>query len=397
MSKADYSYLKTANSILKGCWETGEVRPKWEDGTPAYAIKKFAVCNLYNLSEEFPITSIRNTNWRGAIDEMMWIWVKKSNNINDLHSNVWNQWADDKGSIGEAYGAQVRKVSHYKEGDFDQIDRILYQLKNDPSSRRILAELYNPEDLNKMYLSPCVHGLNFVVTDGNKLNLVLNQRSNDTLAAGNWNVIQYAALVHMLAQVSGMQVGELAHVVADAHIYDRHIPFIIDITFSRAKEIQAKLKDERVCEIVSAMNLPEIKEKFERFQDEILTKEANYDPALTEAQNYERIANDCQNKLISTEEMRKYQKKIVDTFEFQQASKIVDTMYENPIFDQAFGYKEPKLVLDKNVKNFYNFISPKTKDKNGKNINNPNSSFNVEDYYPEKEGIKLQAKVPVAE
>ena len=145
------------------------------------------------------------------------------------------------------------------------------------------------------------------------------------------------------------------------------------------------------------MNLPEIKEKFERFQDEILTKEANYDPALTEAQNYERIANDCQNKLISTEEMRKYQKKIVDTFEFQQASKIVDPLYENPIFDQAFGYKEPKLILDKNVKDFYGFVSPKTKDRNGKNINNPNSSFNVEDYYPEKEGIKLQAKVPVAE
>lgn len=397
MSRADYIYLKTTNSILKdGSWEDGNVRPHWEDGTPAYTIKKFSVNNVYRVSEEFPIVSLRNTNWRAAIDEIIWIWAKKSNNINELNSQIWNQWADESGSIGEAYGAQVGKVSKYREGEFDQMDRILYQLKNSIDVRRIIAELYIPQDLHKMHLYPCVHGLNFVVTEKNKLNLLLNQRSNDTLAAGSWNVVQYASLLCMVAQVCDMEVGDLSHIIADSHIYDRHIPFVVDLTLSRAKEIQKRIKDTHLCEIISQFQSPQVREKFEKFQDELQSEKTTFDKLIVDAREYEKLSQNSP-KSLSAESMRKYTKKILDSDEFHLADKITNTMFENNDFEKFLSFSSPKLTLNKNVKNFYDFKSPKMRDEKRKIINNPDSSFDIKNYSPEKEGIKFEAKVPVAE
>ena len=204
------------------------VRPRWEDGTPAHTIKKFGVINRYNLAEEFPIFTLRPTNLRNVIDEILWIWQKKSNNVNELNSHIWDEWADVNGSIGKAYGYQLSVKNNYPEGEMDQVDRVLFDLKNNPYSRRIMTNIYNFEDLHEMNLYPCAYSMTFNVT-GNKLNAILNQRSQDVLVANNWNVVQYAILMHMFAQVSGFEVGELVHVIADAHIYDRHIPIIEDL------------------------------------------------------------------------------------------------------------------------------------------------------------------------
>ena len=230
MSFADKVFIDTCKDILQnGVWDTDlDVRPRWEDGTPAHTIKKFCVVNRYDLSKEFPMLTLRKTFLKSAVDEMLWIWQKKSNNIKDLGSHVWDQWADENGSIGKAYGYQLGVKHHYKEGDMDQVDRVLYDLKHNPQSRRILTNIYVHQDLSEMALYPCAYGMTFNVT-GNKLNAVLNQRSQDMLAANCWNVCQYAALVHMLAQVSGLEAGEFVHVIADAHIYDRHIPIIEDL------------------------------------------------------------------------------------------------------------------------------------------------------------------------
>jgi len=230
MSIADKIFISMCQDILDNGYKSDgeEVRPKWEDGTDAHYIKKFGVVNRYNLAEEFPILTLRPTYLKSAIDEVLWIWQKKSNNVNDLNSKIWNAWADDDGSIGKAYGYQLGLKHRYKEGEFDQVDRVLYDLKHTPYSRRIITNIYNHADLNDMNLYPCAYSVTFNVT-GNKLNAILNQRSQDILAANNWNVCQYAALVHMFAQVSGLQVGELVHVIADAHIYDRHIPIIEDL------------------------------------------------------------------------------------------------------------------------------------------------------------------------
>ena len=227
MSRADELFLHTCQEILtNGIWDTDQnVRPRWEDGTPAHTIKKFGIVNRYNLQEEFPILTIRRTYWKTAIDELLWIWQKKSNNINDLNAKIWDQWADETGSIGKAYGYQLGVKHHYPEGDMDQVDRVLYDLKHNPASRRILTNIYNFQDLHEMHLYPCAYSMTFNVS-GNVLNAILNQRSQDMLAANNWNVVQYAALVHMFAQVSGLIPGELVHVIADAHIYDRHVPII---------------------------------------------------------------------------------------------------------------------------------------------------------------------------
>ena len=227
MSFADKVFIDTCKDILQnGIWDTNlDVRPRWEDGTPAHTIKKFCVVNRYNLAEEFPILTLRKTFLKSAVDEMLWIWQKKSNNINDLGSHVWDQWADENGSIGKAYGYQLGVKHHYKEGDMDQVDRVLYDLKHNPQSRRILTNIYVHQDLNEMALYPCAYGMTFNVT-GNKLNAILNQRSQDMLAANIWNVCQYSALTCMLAQVSGLEVGEFVHVIADAHIYDRHVPIV---------------------------------------------------------------------------------------------------------------------------------------------------------------------------
>lgn len=227
MSYADKVFVENVKDILENGFsdEMLEVRPKWEDGTPAHTVKKFAMVNRYDLSKEFPIITVRKTFFKSCIKELLWIWQKKSNNIADLGSHIWDSWADENGSIGKAYGYQLGVKHKYPEGEFDQVDRVLYDLKNNPASRRIMTNLYNHHDLNEMGLAPCAYGLTINVT-GDKLNAILNQRSQDMLTANNWNVCQYAVLVHMLAQVSEFKVGELVHVVADAHIYDRHIPIV---------------------------------------------------------------------------------------------------------------------------------------------------------------------------
>ncbi|HGS9096513.1 TPA: thymidylate synthase [Clostridioides difficile] len=230
MSLADKIFIDMCNNILEnGVSSDGEVvRAKWDDGQPAHTIKKFCVVNRYDLSKEFPILTLRPTNLKAAIDELLWIWQKKSNNINDLNSRIWDSWADETGSIGKAYGYQIGQKHKYKEGEFDQIDRVIYDLKYNPYSRRIITNIYNHNDLNEMNLYPCAYSMTFNVT-GNRLNAILNQRSNDILVANNWNVTQYAILVHMLAQISDLEVGELVHVIADAHIYDRHIPLVKEL------------------------------------------------------------------------------------------------------------------------------------------------------------------------
>ncbi|MDD3365133.1 MAG: thymidylate synthase [Syntrophomonas sp.] len=230
MSKADIVFATMCKDILEnGISSKGEsVRAKWEDGSPAHTIKKFGVINRYDLSEEFPILTLRPTNLKAAIDEMLWIWQKKSNNIKELNSHIWDSWANEDGSIGKAYGYQLGIKHKYPEGEFDQVDRILYDLKHNPYSRRIMVNMYNHEDLHQMNLYPCAYSMTFNVT-GRKLNAILNQRSQDILVANNWNVCQYAILVHMLAQACNLEVGELIHVIADAHIYDRHIPLIANL------------------------------------------------------------------------------------------------------------------------------------------------------------------------
>ena len=230
MSYADKLFIDMCKDILEnGCSTEGEkVRPKWEDGTYAYTIKRFGVVNRYDLSKEFPALTLRKTFFKSAVDEMLWIWQKKSNNVNDLNSHIWDEWADEDGSIGKAYGSQLGVKHQYKEGLMDQVDRVLFDLKENPYSRRIMTNIYVHEDLHEMNLYPCAYSMTFNVTDG-RLNAVLNQRSQDVLAANNWNVVQYAVLVHMIAQVSGLEAGELVHVIADAHIYDRHIPMIKEL------------------------------------------------------------------------------------------------------------------------------------------------------------------------
>ena len=230
MSIADQIFINTCRDILDNgvSDENLNVRPHWADGTPAHTIKKFCIVNRYDLSKELPIITLRRTAFKSAIDEILWIWQKKSNNVNQLNSHIWDSWADETGSIGKAYGYQLGVKNIYPEGEFDQVDRVLYDLKHNPNSRRILTNIYNFQDLHEMHLYPCAYSMTFNVT-GNKLNGILNQRSQDTLTANNWNVVQYAVLLHMFAQVSGLEVGEFVHVISDAHIYDRHVPIVEEI------------------------------------------------------------------------------------------------------------------------------------------------------------------------
>ena len=236
MSYADQVFISMCRNIIdNGTSTEGEkVRPKWEDGTSAYTIIRISVVNRYDLSKEFPALTLRRTAIKSCTDELLWIWQQKSNNINDLHSHIWDEWADEDGSIGKAYGYQMGVKHQYKEGMMDQVDRVIYDLKNNPYSRRIMTNIYVHQDLHEMNLYPCAYSMTFNVTkkpgqDKLVLNAILNQRSQDVLAANNWNVCQYAVLVHMLAQVCDMQAGELVHVIADAHIYDRHIPLVEEL------------------------------------------------------------------------------------------------------------------------------------------------------------------------
>jgi thymidylate synthase len=230
MSIADNIFIDMCKDIIENgvSSENEVVRAKWEDGSFAHTIKKFGVVNRYDLSKEFPILTLRATNLKAAIDETLWIWQKKSNNINNLNSHIWDSWADESGSIGKAYGYQLSIKHKYKEGEFDQVDRVLYDLKNNPYSRRIIVNMFNHQDLHAMNLYPCAYSMTFNVA-GNKLNAILNQRSQDILLANNWNVVQYSILLHMFAQVSNLEVGELVHVISDAHIYDRHVPLVKEL------------------------------------------------------------------------------------------------------------------------------------------------------------------------
>ena len=269
MSYADKVFIDMCNDIIDNGYSTeGEkVRPKWEDGSYAYTIKKFGVVNRYDLSREFPIMTLRRTAFKSCIDEILWIWQKKSNNIKDLNSHIWDEWADENGSIGKAYGYQLGVRHQYKEGMMDQVDRVLYDLKNNPYSRRIMTNIYVHQDLHEMNHYPCAYSMTFNVT-GNKLNAILNQRSNDILTANNWNVVQYAVLVHMIAQVSGLEAGELVHVIADAHIYDRHIPLV--------KEL---IKRQTYDAPVFCMN-PDVKDFYEFTVDDFELEDYKYGPQI---------------------------------------------------------------------------------------------------------------------
>ncbi len=224
MSLADKYFIENCRDIIEhGSWDTNsEVRPRWEDGAPAHTVKKFCVVNRYNLQEEFPVMTLRRIYYRSAIEEILWIYQKKSNRVADLSTHIWDSWADENGTIGKAYGWQLGQKSIYPEGEFDQVDRVLYDLSHNPASRRIMTNMYNHKDLHEMGLAPCAYSMTFNVT-GDTLNAILNQRSQDMLTANNWNVCQYAALLIMFAKASGLKAGELVHVIADAHIYDRHI------------------------------------------------------------------------------------------------------------------------------------------------------------------------------
>ncbi|MCD8375562.1 MAG: thymidylate synthase [Oscillospiraceae bacterium] len=227
MSLADQIFIDNCREILTcGVWDTDlSVRPRWEDGAPAHTVKRFGLVNRYDLRREFPVLTLRRQFFKSALDELLWIWQKKSNDVRQLSTHIWDAWADENGSIGKAYGYQLGVKHRYPEGEFDQVDRVLYDLKHNPASRRILTNLYNHQDLHEMALYPCAYSMTFNVS-GHTLNAILNQRSQDMLTANGWNVMQYAALVHMLAQVSNLEAGELVHVIADAHIYDRHVPIV---------------------------------------------------------------------------------------------------------------------------------------------------------------------------
>jgi len=269
MSKADKIFVEMCQDIMtEGYSSEGQlVRAKWEDGTPAHTIKKFAVVNRYDLAVEFPALTLRPTPVKSAIDELLWIWQKKSNNVNNLNSHIWDAWADETGSIGKAYGYQLGVKHKYSEGEFDQVDRVLYDLKNNPYSRRIMTNLYNFQDLHEMALYPCAYSLTFNVTE-NRLNAILNQRSQDTLVANSWNVVQYSVLVHMFAQVSGLEVGELVHVIADAHIYDRHIPLVKEL-ISRTQYPAPRFK----------MN-PDIKNFYDFTRDDFVVEDYQAGPQI---------------------------------------------------------------------------------------------------------------------
>ena len=276
MSIADHIFIDMCQEILDNGVDTrGEkVRPVWEDtGEPAYTVKKFGVVNRYDLRREFPAMTLRRTGIRSAFDELLWIWQKKSNNVHELNSHIWDSWADELGSIGKAYGYQLGVKHSYKEGMMDQVDRVLYDLKHNPYSRRILTSLYVHRDLHEMALYPCAYSMTFNVTqqpgeDKLTLNAILNQRSQDVLVANNWNVCQYALLVHMFAQVSDMQAGELVHVIADAHIYDRHIPIVKEL-ISRPVYDAPKV----------ALN-PEIKDFYDFTVDDLLVENYQTGPQV---------------------------------------------------------------------------------------------------------------------
>lgn len=434
MSQADYKLLKNYIDILKdGEWDLNEnVRPRWQDGTPAHTIKKFGIVNRYNLQEEFPISGVRKTNWKAAIDEIIWIWLLKSNNVKDLNSRIWDQWANlgDKpsqeiGSIGKAYGYQLgAKVIKTKDGKMiDQVDNVIHELTHNPANRRILTEIYNHSELHEMNLAPCVHEATFNVTNGT-LNMTLNQRSNDTLAAGSWNVVQYAALLKMMAQATGLKAGQLLHVVTDSHCYDKHVPMEMEIIFNRCTLIQKRLMTKEIKKIEKEYGtmivppheirdifrktfnihdreiLEELYEMYKMFSD----KELNFNDKFAEIQSM----YDLDGKIKGID-YKTYLDSVIKSKEFKVSERIIEKMLSNKKLDTSLGFTTPKLILDPKVKNFYDFKSPKMRTgsgltvengqlvREGKFVDNPESSFKMIDYNPETEGKELQMRVPVAE
>jgi len=434
MSQADYKLLNNYISILKdGEWDLNEnVRPKWENGTPAHTIKKFGIVNRYNLQEEFPISGVRKTNWKGAIDEIIWIWLLKSNNVKTLNSKIWDQWANvgqyphqEIGSIGKAYGYQLGKkcvvTSNGKK--IDQVDNVINKLITNPASRRILTEIFNHAELHEMNLEPCVHEATFNVSNGT-LNLTLNQRSNDTLAAGSWNVVQYAALLHMMAQATGLKAGELLHVVTDSHCYDKHVPMEMEIIFNRCSLIQKKIMIEQIKnteKVFGSQDIPAemikkmFKDAFKTDDEEILNdlydmynifkqNKYGYDDQFKWINNMYKVAD-----RLKGQDYKTYLDFIVKTEAFKTSDRIIQKMLNNKKLDTALGFTTPQLILDPNVKNFYDFKSPKMRTgsgltaengkliREGKIVDNPKSSFNVINYNPDTEGKELPFRVPVAE
>ena len=269
MSRADDLFVEMCQDILDHGYssEGQQIRARWADGTPAHTIKQFGVVSRYDLSQEFPALTLRPTYIKSAVDEMLWIWQKKSNRVEDLGSRIWDEWADEEGTIGKAYGYQMGVKYRFPFGEMDQVDAVLWQLKNAPYSRRILTSMYNFRDLTEMGLEPCAYSMTFNVT-GNRLNAILNQRSQDILTANNWNVVQYAVLVHMLAQVSGLVPGELVQVISDAHIYDRHVDIVRElITRPRFPAPRFTLN-------------PDVKDFYEFTKDDILIENYETNPQI---------------------------------------------------------------------------------------------------------------------
>lgn len=400
---ADYILIKRVDNIFRyGTNDYGkQIRPVWDEdnigtpeaktfvGKPAHTFRTVHDYRVYKLAQQTPISTLRFTNWRAAIDEVLWIWQKNSNNVKDLHSHIWDAWADENGSIGKAYGYQVGKEAQYPFGKASQIDMIIYYLKNQPAFRSMVAELFKHEDLYEMGLYPCVHGLQFLVSDG-KLNLFLNQRSNDIMAAGDWNVVQYSALVYMLAQVCGFDAGELAHYVGDSHIYDRHIPAMMDITLSRAVQITERLKNIDINQLNELFSTKEACKKFKAFREEILREELGYSEIIKEAEDLQLHAS------VKTD-YPEYVKRVLSTPQYNQAMKIVDYMYDNGEAEKALGYVEARLELDKEVKDFKDFKTPlTTEEETGKYVPSDDSSFKMKDYNWKEEGKKLQTRLPIA-
>ncbi len=402
MSYADVVLMKRFHDALKGYSdEKEEVRPKWADGTPAHTYGAFSSYSRYDLGQGFPICSSRKINAASAVDEILWIYQKKSNDVNELNSHVWDQWADKDGKIGKAYGFQVAQKYDYPEGHVDQLDHIFHLLKTKPADRRMVLSLWNPRDQKDMALPPCVWSFQLRV-QGDKLNMALHQRSNDLVAAGSWNVVQYSALLEMIAKVFGYKPGVLAHDVADSHVYDRHIPFVIDISLSRAQQIVERLERIDGAALENSNLSKEEQKAFKQFQRAVLSQKGKVDFAHTieQAEELERKIGDYETGKIKFAEepinFGEYVSKILDSKEFRLADVIVETMSRFPKFDAMLGYSNPTIQLD-DVKDFYDYPSPRMKDANGKFVDNPNSKFKVNDYHPETEGKKLQVRVPVAE
>ncbi len=411
MSKADYQLLSNYINILTtGVDNTeNETRPHWEDGKEAFTVHKFGEVHRYDLKDEFPVSSVRKMFWQSCIDEILWIWQKKSNNIKDLNASIWDQWANkgnhpnqEIGSIGKAYGYQLgRKTIVQKDGTkVDQVDNVLHELKFNLGSRRILTNIYAFEDLHDMNLHPCAYSTTWQVEKG-KLNLILSQRSHDTLSAGAWNVAQYAALLCMFAQVSGLEPGEMVHIVADSHCYDRHIPREFQVILKRCSLIQRIAFSKYYKDILEGENEEvaehyiEVLKLLEKYELDV-----DFDREFTMA---EAVSKDNNTNWFE------YLDYVRKTPEMNLAKTLIQKMIDYPEVDRILGFKSPKLVLDPKVDNFYDFVSPRTYTgtdvkvgngkfvRDGKYVNNPNSSFKMENYDPQTEGFEFSTPVPVAE